>query len=346
LAAFVAAVLVSGQVHSRHAARQPFVVGRADDSPSGAVSRAAARVGPAVVRIDRAGQPAQGEGRLPQAGTGSGLIINPSAGYVLTSSQVIRDASNPRVTLADGRIFRARVLGSDPVSDLAVLQIPGRNLPWAPLGRSSRLPIGAWVLVIGNPYGFQSSVSVGVVSAKQRSLGATLVDLIQTDAAINQGNTGGALVNLRGEVVGIATTSYPLAQGIGFAVAIDRAKEVVPQLIAHGKVVRPWIGIFYLEINEDLIAERRLPVSSGLYIQRVVAGGPAQRAGVRDGDIITAAANRPTTAPDDLRLLLRQLKPGDRLPLVVLRGGKRLVLTVVLGEMPQDLPAEAAGQRP
>ena len=331
------------RIQDRRAGRQPFVVSVADSSPAGAVSRAAARVGPAVVRIDGAPRPPprqRGDRSPALPGTGSGVIINPPKGYVLTNSHVIRDAQHPRVTLADGRTFSSRVLGRDPVTDLAVLRIPPENLPWAPLGSSRDLPIGAWVLVIGNPYGFQNSVSVGVVSAKQRNVGGMLEDLIQTDAAINEGNSGGALVNLSGEVVGIPTTSFPYAQGIGFATAIDRAKEIVPQLIAHGKVIRPWIGIRYLEINDDVLARETLPLRSGLLVKQVLEGTPAQRAGLRAGDIITQASGHPATAADDLRLELRRRAPGDRLPLAVHRDGKTLALTVILGEMPSDLSLE------
>jgi len=330
---------VAERLEDRQAGKQPFVVSASDRSPEGAVSRAAARVGPAVVRIDRR-QPAASNERSPAPGTGSGVIINPARGYILTNSHVIQGAANPRVTLADGRTFRGRVLGSDPVTDLAVLRIQAARLPWAALGSSRDLPIGAWVLVIGNPYGFQNSVSVGVVSAKQRNLGGTLEDLIQTDAAINEGNSGGALVNLAGEVVGIATGSFPYAQGIGFAVAIDRAKEIVPELIARGKVVRPWIGIRYQEITAEVVAAHKLAATKGLYVESVLDGTPARRAGLRAGDIITEVAGRAATTPDDLRLPLRQRKPGDRLKLSLLRGGKRLAVTVVLGEMPEEVPEE------
>ena len=355
LVALVAFIVVGGLVgwlveraQDGRAARQPFVVSAADQSPAGAVSQAAARVGPAVVRIDptpgQTPQDERGEARAPE--TGSGVIINPAKGYVVTNSHVIRGASNPRVTLPDGRSFRGRVLGTDPVTNLAVLRIEGQKLPWAPLGSSGDLRVGAWVLVIGNPYGFENSVSVGVVSAKQRNLGFTLADLIQTDAAINEGNSGGAMVNLQGEVVGIAMSALPEAHGIGFAVASDLVKEIVPQLIAQGKVVRPWIGIQYQEINPDLAAEANLPVEKGLLVVGVMASTPAQKAGLQNGDIITAAAGRTTTEADDLRVTLRDRKPGDKFTLGVLRDGEPLTVTLTLGEMPTDGPAPAEEEQP
>jgi len=224
-----------------------------------AITAAIARVGPAVVNInttypspardpmermlrDFMGMPTD---PLPPQGKGSGIIIDGKKGYVLTNAHVVRGAAHVEVILADRRALEAQVVGMDPLSDIALLKVDGNDLPSATLGSAADLPIGSWVIAIGNPWGYENSATVGVISAKDRQIkgaaGALLTDLLQTDAAINRGNSGGALVDLNGNVVGIPTAMIPYAQGIGFAVSVDVAKQVAERLIATGKV--PWLGI-------------------------------------------------------------------------------------------------------
>jgi len=302
------------------------------------ISQAVAKVAPAVVRIDTTigGAPSRLEGlfgpspqgMLPQHGEASGIIIQARKGYVLTNAHVARGARKITVTLPDGRSLNGKVLGSDPVTDIAVVQIKGGKLPQAQLGSSDRLRVGSWVIAVGNPYGLDNTVTTGVLSAKGRVLagqgGFAVTDLLQTDAAINSGNSGGALVDLQGQVVGMPTAIIPSAQGIGFAVAIDTAKYIVPQLVRTGKAVHAWLGISYGPPAKG----------EGAVVHRVVRGSPAAKAGLEPGDLIVAVQGKTVREMEDLVQALRERKPGDKVEITFARRGKRQTASVGLAEMP------------
>ncbi|UCH33111.1 MAG: trypsin-like peptidase domain-containing protein [Armatimonadota bacterium] len=304
------------------------------------ISRAVAKVAPAVVRINTTvgggpeavvkglfgGSP---EGILPRRGQGSGVIINGRRGYVLTNAHVARGAREIQVTLPDGRSFNGKVVGADSVTDIALVQIKGNNLPQAELGSAERLPVGSWVVAVGNPFGLENTVTAGVLSGKGRTIvgeGAIAVtDLLQTDAAINRGNSGGALIDLRGQVVGMPTAIVPYARGIGFAVAIDTAKAVIPELVRTGKVSHAWLGISYTTRMRD----------EGVVIQQVLPGTPAAKSGLKPGDVIETLQGKQVRDTEDVARIMRRKRPGDTLELTVLRQGERRTVTVHLGEMPE-----------
>lgn len=303
------------------------------------ISQAVTKVAPAVVRIDTVvgGGP---EGILkglfgapsdmfPRQGLASGIIINARRGYVLTNAHVVRGTHEVKVTLPDGRVFGGRVLGVDPVTDIAITQIKARDLPVAELGSSDRLPVGSWVVAVGNPLGLDNTVTAGVLSAKGRTItgdaGYAVTGLLQTDAAINGGNSGGALTDLRGHVVGMPTAIIPFAKGIGFAVAIDTVKSVINELVRTGKVAHAWLGV-------DTAIR---PQDQRVVITGVQRGAPAAKAGLRAGDIIESANGTAIRRGEDLARLMRTLRAGDRLRLTVLREGKTITITTRLAESPQ-----------
>lgn len=315
-----------------------------------AITAAIARVGPAVVNIKTQyppqaldpmermlrrsmGMPTQ---PLPPEGQGSGIIIDGERGYVLTNAHVVRGAADVHVILADTRDLEAQVVGMDPLSDVAVLKVGGNDLPSATLGSAADLPIGSWVIAIGNPWGYQNSATVGVISAKDRQIegagGAQLSDLLQTDAAINRGNSGGALVDLNGDVVGIPTAMIPFAQGIGFAVSVDVAKQVAERLIATGKVA--WLGIGHRDPSANEARQLGLPEPKGSLVWRVVNGGPAARAGVRRGDVILRIGDHEVGNEKVLGYAVRSCDAGERVAVVVWRDGRERELNVTLGAVP------------
>jgi S1-C subfamily serine protease len=274
----------------------------------------------------------------PAQGIGSGVVFD-ARGYVLTNSHVVRGAQQIRVTLPDGRGFAGNLIGADPVTDLAVVKIEGRDLPVAQLGDSSKLEIGETVVAIGNPLGLEGgpTVTAGVVSAVARSIedpgGPTLHDLIQTDAAINPGNSGGPLVRMAGDVVGINTAMIQEAQGIGFAISINSAKPIIQELLAHGRVVRPAIGIAPVSVTPQLASAYDLPVDRGVLVARLDPRGPAARAGVRVGDIIVAVAGHPVKNLGELRAAIGRHKIGDSVELTVRREKASVTLKVTTVEM-------------
>lgn len=276
----------------------------------------------------------------PSEGVGSGVIFD-SQGRILTNSHVVDVAKEVRVILPDGRKFVGKVEGRDPVTDLAVVIIKGKDLPYSPLGDSSKLQIGESVIAIGNALGLEGgpTVTVGVVSAVNRSIedpsGAALYDLIQTDAAINPGNSGGPLINLKGEVVGINTAIIPSAQGIGFAIAINSAKPIAKELLEKGRVVRAWLGIAPITIHPGLAASYDLPVEEGVLIAKVEKGSPAAQAGLRPGDIIIAFAGEKIKSLGELRSAIAKRKIGERVNLEINRNQRKLTVSLVLGKMPQ-----------
>ena len=274
---------------------------------------------------------------VPAQGLGSGAIFD-ARGYVLTNNHVVQDAQQIRVTLPDGRAFPGKLIGADPITDVAVVKIDGRDLPVAQLGDSSKLEIGETVIAIGNPLGLEGgpTVTVGVVSALARSIedpgGPTLHDLIQTDAAINPGNSGGPLIRMSGEVIGVNTAIIQGAQGIGFAISINSAKPIVQELLAHGRIVRPVIGIVPVSVTPQVAAAYDLPVDRGILIARVDPRGPAAKAGMRMGDIIVAISSHPVKSLADLRTAVAKHKVGDVVDMAVRREKASVTLRVTLAE--------------
>src|SRR6058998_426719 len=272
---------------------------------------------------------------VPAQGIGSGVIFD-ARGYVLTNNHVVEHAQQIRVTLPDGRAFPGKLVGADPLTDLAVVKIDGRDLPAARLGDSSKLEVGETVIAIGNPLGLEGgpTVTVGVVSAVARSIeepgGAGLYDLVQTDAAINPGNSGGPLVRMAGDVIGINTAIIQQAQGIGFAISINSAKPIVQELLAHGRVV---IGIVPVSVTPQIASAYDLPVDHGVLVARLDPRGPAARAGVRAGDIIVAVAGHPVKSLGELRVAIGQHKIGETVDLAVRRAKTSVTLKVTLAEM-------------
>jgi len=281
-------------------------------------------------------------------GLGSGFIID-KRGYILTNQHVIEGADMIKITLANGEEFEAKVMGADYESDLAVLKIDiESDLPVAELGDSSDLLVGEWAIAIGNPFGFllkdsQPTVTVGVVSATGRSLqesGRVFNDLIQTDASINPGNSGGPLVNSYGQVIGVNTAIFSTSggsQGIGFAIPINAAKQVINELIQHGMVMEPWVGIEYQELNKDIVAHLGSPVSEGLLISDIVEGSPAQKAGLMRGDIVVKIGDQSVRTLDEVAAAEKLLSSGQEAIFRVVRNGEFRDITVKVGA------AEAAG---
>lgn len=292
------------------------------------------------------------EREFKQRGLGSGVIIN-AEGYILTNEHVVNDADKITVTLPDGREFKGEVKGADPRSDLAVIKISAHNLPLANLGNSDSLKIGQWVVAIGNPFGFamdnpEPTVTVGVVSALHRTLGRAVSrnkdygDLIQTDAAINPGNSGGPLVNLKGEVVGINVAIFSTSggyQGVGFAIPINNAKKIISKLIEGKKIVYGWLGVTIQDINEDLAKYFGLTDRSGALVAKVLADGPADKAGMKEGDIIKQFDNKPVVKVKDLLNVVGNADVGRKMKVVVIRDKKEVSLTVEIGERPEDVEA-------
>ncbi len=269
---------------------------------------------------------------------GSGVIVDPR-GYILTNNHVIENAAEIQVRLSDQRTLPARLIGRDPKTDLAVLKIeaPG-PLPVAELGDSDRLRIGQWAIAIGNPFGLDRTVTVGVVSATGRvRLGVShFENFIQTDASINPGNSGGPLLNLDGKVIGINTAIVASGQGIGFSIPINMARDVMAQLIDKGRVVRGWLGIVIQDLSDELAAGFGVPPRSGILVADVMKDGPAEAAGVRPGDIIVQFGGQATREVPDLQRRVAATPPGQPVPLTVLRDKKQTRLTIKIGEMPGE----------
>lgn len=279
----------------------------------------------------------------PQPGLGSGVIIHPE-GIILTNRHVVEDSQEVIIQLYDGREYRAAEVRSDDQTDLAVVRVtPEAPLPAARLGDSDQLEIGDWVIAIGHPFELEQTVSAGIISAKGRTLSAVQrARFLQTDAAINPGNSGGPLVNLDGEVVGINTAIFSRTggnQGIGFAIPINLAKWVVPQLIQFGRVPRSYLGIELLEL--PAARARELGAEGGVLVGRVFPGSPAEKAGLRRQDIILSYDGRPVRFPADLQELVERSPADTEHRLEVLRDGKRVVLNVVVKPMPDDFGTRA-----
>ena len=313
------------------------------DAYSQAVIAVAEKIGPAVVNIAitqrRMARTQRGLMPFDAQGAGSGVIVTPD-GYVLTNSHVVHDATQLEVTLADGRTLPARVTGEDSATDLAVIRVAADSLPAAQLGDSGRLKVGQMVIAIGNPLGFQATVTAGVVSALGRSMhsysGQLIDNVIQTDAALNPGNSGGPLVDSRGRVVGINTAIIQGAQGICFALPINTARWVVGQLIKDGKIDRAFLGIAgeTRPLHIRMVRAIGHSAPSAVAIVQVTPLSPAERAGLRAGDVILAFNETPVVTVDDVHRFLSQAHIGDRVEVSVLRGGEQLRLTAVLSPVP------------
>ncbi|MEO6864556.1 MAG: trypsin-like peptidase domain-containing protein [Gemmatimonadaceae bacterium] len=337
---------------------QPAANAQVDASRRTAITAAVARVAPTVVTVQTeavehvpadmmeqffGGQSAE----RPVAGLGSGFILRKD-GVILTNAHVVRGATRISVAFRDGTTYPAKLIGLDEVNDLAVLKIDGSNLPVAPLGNSSSLIVGEWAIAIGNPYGFvlansEPSVTVGVVSGVGRNLVAppsdagngAYVDMIQTDAAINPGNSGGPLVDAAGEVIGVNSSIYSPSGGsigLGFAIPINRAARVADDLLTHGSVRRPWIGV------KPSVSQNRTPGERplrGVTVAAVTAGSPAASAGIRNGDVITRAAARPIRNAYDWEAELLELRVGETVPITLSRNGSDVTVNVRVADLPE-----------
>ena len=285
--------------------------------------------------------------RRPRDGaraTGSGVIVDPK-GYILTNNHVIENADEIIVRLSDSRKFPARLIGHDPKTDLAVLKIEApAPLPTAELGDSDRLRVGQWAIAIGNPFGLDRTVTVGIISATARThVGvATYENFIQTDASINPGNSGGPLLNLDGRVVGINTAIVASGQGIGFSIPINQARDVMRQLIAQGRVVRGWLGIVIQDVSDELAQTFGVRERQGVLVADVMKGGPAEAAGLRPGDIVVELGGDTIREVPELQRRVAAVAPGETVALTIVRDRQRLPVSVKVGEMPTEEPAQAA----
>lgn len=270
---------------------------------------------------------------------GSGFIIS-SDGYVLTNNHVVADADEIIVRLSDRSELQAKLIGTDPRTDVALLKVDGKNLPTVKLGDSEKLKVGEWVLAIGSPFGFDHSVTKGIVSAKGRTLpNDTYVPFIQTDVAINPGNSGGPLFNMKGEVVGINSQIFTRSggfMGLSFAIPIDVALDVSNQLKKDGKVSRGWLGVVIQEVNKDLAESFGLDKPAGALVAQVLENGPAAKGGLQVGDVILSMNGQPVVMSADLPHLVGSLKDGEKAKLEIIRNGKRQTLDVAVGAMPDD----------
>ncbi|MCS6949304.1 MAG: trypsin-like peptidase domain-containing protein [Armatimonadota bacterium] len=319
-----------------------------------AVANAAAQIEPAVVNIDtflRSRRSVRLEDFFGQQeamrGSGSGVIISPD-GYIITNHHVVRGADEIVVSLADGRRFLGKIVGADEQSDLAVIKVEARNLPVAELGDSDKLRVGEWAIAVGNPLGLGSTVTVGVISALNRRKllveeGRMLEVAIQTDAAINQGNSGGALANIHGQLIGINTAiAAPPGGGsigIGFAIPINHVKKVVRDILAQGggsvKRPRPWLGISFDAVRPSFMRRAGLPDLNGVVVSDVLPGSPADKAGIRPEDVIRRFGQRPVRSTQDLLEEIMERQPGDKVNITVWRGGKEITLSVTVGTAPE-----------
>ncbi len=275
---------------------------------------------------------------VPQQGLGSGVIIRPD-GLILTNNHVIEDASKIQVTLSNGKTYKGKVVGADPISDVALVKIDAKNLPYLELGDSSKLKVGQFVVAIGNPYGLDHTVTVGVISALERNINVgnkTMHGIIQTDAAINPGNSGGPLVSLDGKVVGINTMIYQNAQGLGFAVSANTCKKVINSILKNGKVEWPFLGVEVTTMTQELADQLKMKFTPGVLVARVIKGSAADKAGIKQGDIITAIDGKQVTSSDQLINIIRSHNVGDHIIVEIVRKGLKesLRLEVVLQAQP------------
>jgi serine protease Do len=279
---------------------------------------------------------------------GSGVIVDKS-GVILTNNHLIENAGEIEVRLSDKRKFKAKVAGRDPKTDLAVLKIEGEGeFPTAELGDSDQLRIGQWAIAVGNPFGLDRTVTVGIISATgRRKLDLTTYEsFIQTDAAINPGNSGGPLLNLDGKVIGINTAIVSVGQGIGFAIPVSMARRVLPQLLATGRVTRGWLGVRIQPLTEELAPSFGAKENEGVLVSDVMPGSPAEAGGLKSGDVILDFGGQRTAEVPDLQRVVADAEPGKASRVTVLRDGKRETLEIKIGEMPADEPVVASSRGP
>ncbi len=281
-------------------------------------------------------------------GLASGVIVSPD-GYIITNYHVVKDADQIKVTLSDKREFTGKVIGSDSKTEISVVKIDAKDLPTISWGDSDALEVGDIVLAVGNPFGLNQTVTMGIVSATGReNVGiADYEDFIQTDAAINPGNSGGALVNVRGQLVGINTAIYSTSggyMGIGFAIPSNMVKTIMTSLIKTGKVVRGWLGVSIQKITPDLASQFNLKGENGALVSDVVENGPADQAGIKRGDVIVEYDGKKADDPNQLRNMVAGSMPGEEHSITVVRDGKPLTLKVKIGELPADMQQAATGE--
>jgi len=288
------------------------------------------------------GSPPREEERVyKQRSGGSGVIVD-KEGYILTNNHVIEGADKVKVRLNDGREFTATVKGQDSRTDLAVLHMKSKDLPVATLGDSDKLEVGEWAIAIGSPFGLEHTVTVGVISAKGRSgLGTgTYEDFVQTDASINPGNSGGPLINIDGEVIGVNAMIIQPGTGIGFAIPINMAKQILNDLIKTGKVVRPWLGISVQDLTPELMEHFKVKEKEGVLVGQVYAGTGAEKAGLVPGDIIKSVDDKPIKNVGELVKEIQKKKVGQKVKLSVIREGKSLTIEVTTSSMPEKAELE------
>jgi serine protease Do len=275
-----------------------------------------------------------------ERGLGSGVIVDPN-GLIITNNHVVGKAEDIRVTLADKREFKAKLIGTDPKSDIAVVQIDATGLPVVPWADSDKLEVGEFVLAIGNPFGLTQTVTMGIVSALGRSAGiAEYEDFIQTDAAINPGNSGGPLVNVRGELVGINTAIYSQSggnMGIGFAVPSNMARSIMQQLVQTGRVVRGWLGVSIQDLTPELASQFGVPDTKGVLVSDVVDDSPAQKAGFERGDVIIEYDGKPMDSPTHLRNAVAQTPVGKKVTIKIIRDKKPKTIELTIAEQPKSM---------
>jgi len=279
-----------------------------------------------------------------QRALGSGVIIT-SDGYIITNNHVVGGADKVEVRLSDERVFTARIIGTDPKSDVAIVKIDAKGLPTIPVGDTSKLRIGTFVLAVGNPFGLGQTVTMGIISALGRSgLGITdYENFIQTDAAINPGNSGGALVNMKGELIGINTAILSQSGGnvgIGFAIPVDLAMSVKNSLIRYGKVVRGWLGVTAQDIDPKIAKTLNLGSTKGVLVSDVAKTSPASTAGIKRGDVLTAINGKPVISASSLRFAVSELTPGTPVKVTVFRDGKEWIIPVTIGDLAKATVAE------
>ncbi|AWB10613.1 serine protease Do [Thermodesulfobium acidiphilum] len=352
VAACFGGMLVLGAIWAFPAFRPPVkvapstAVAAIDMSVDSPIVQAVKKVMPSVVQIntlmyvknpisDFFGIPMK---PIPEEGLGSGVIIK-SDGLILTNNHVIANATKVKVTLSDGRKFDGEVIGADPVTDLAVVKVNATGLPAAELGSSSNLQLGEWAIAIGNPYGFSGTVTLGIVSALDRRVQTSAYSagpFIQTDAAINPGNSGGPLVDINGRVIGINTAIIPYAQGIGFAIPIDTAKEILNQLITNHEVVHPYLGIDMLPVDQYQLSQMGIKQNAAVYVAKVLPGSPAEKAGILPGDIILKINDKEVDIYTLPNIILTH-KVGDVVKVTLYRSGKIMVIPVTLEPRPANM---------
>jgi len=326
------------------------------------VISAVKRVGPAVVNIDTLvmkrqsvfgfGDPFDnffGEDPflrlVPDKGQGSGIIIDSVKGYVLTNDHVVHDCvgqkAEIKVSLPNKQVYQATIIGSDPQYDIAVLKIEGKNLPTAKLSSSDDLIIGEPAIAIGNPFGYRNTVTVGVVSAVDRSIpsdyGGNLEGMIQTDAAINPGNSGGPLCDVDGNVIGMNTMIIKGAEGLGFAIGASVIKPVVDEIIKFGRVKHGWCGMQFADLSERWANQLGLSSTNGALVYQVFNGGPAEQAGIKPGDVVLEADGEKINHASDMQDILRKARVGEQLPLKLSRKGKNVNIKIQLVDIPEQL---------